>query len=150
MRTKLTTLAAAGCLGLLLILPGAAAAHGTHLKAKMTGEQVVGEPGAPNGEGTAKIHLRKAKGNLCFNVQWSGIGTTRDLNVGIYSGKTGENGGELVALVPQAQDNRGIEGCVDAAKSTLRKLNRNPHLYHVTVKTRSYPDDGAIRGQLKS
>jgi hypothetical protein len=150
MRSKLTMLVAAGCLGALLVLPGAASAHGTHLKSKMTSEQVVGEPGAPNGEGTAKIHLRKSKGDLCFNVQWSGIGSTRNLNVGIYSGATGENGNEVVALVPQAQDNRGIEGCVDAAKSILKKLNRNPHLYHVNVKTRSYPTDGAIRGQLKS
>jgi hypothetical protein len=150
MRSKLTMLAVAGCLGALLVLPGAAGAHGTHLKAKMTGEQVVGEPGAPNGEGTAKIHLRKGKGDLCFNVKWSGIGSRKDLNAGIYSGATGENGNEVVALVPQAEDNKGIEGCVDAKKRTLRKLNRNPHLFHVNVKTRSYPTDGAIRGQLRS
>ena len=149
MRTKLTTIAAAGCLAALLILP-AAWAHGTHLKAKMTGEQVVGDPGAPNGEGKARIHLRKGKEDLCFNVSWSGIGGTRGLNAGIYSGETGENGNEVVALTPESETNKSIEGCVDATKSTLRKLNRNPHLYHVSVKTDKYPEDGAIRGQLKS
>ena len=150
MRVKLTTLLAAGCLAALMILPGAAIAHGTHLKAKMTGEQVVGEPGAPDGEGLATIHLRKAKKSLCFNVQWSGIGGTKGLNVGIYSGRAGQNGNLVVALVPQVEDNQGIQGCVHASRKKLRKLNRNPHLFHVTVKTDKYPNDGAIRGQLKS
>jgi hypothetical protein len=150
MRTKLTTTAAAVCLAALLILPAAASAHGTHLRAKMTGAQVVGQPGAPNGEGTAKIHLLKQKERLCFKVNWSGIGGTRNLNAGIYSGRAGENGNEVVALIPETEKSNSISGCVDAAKSDLRKLNRNPHLYHVTVKTRKYPTDGAIRGQLKS
>jgi hypothetical protein len=150
MRSKLTMIAAAGCLGALLIAPTAATAHGTHLKAKMTGDQVVGGPGAPNGEGTAKIHLRKGKGDLCFKVNWSGIGGTRGLNAGIYSGAAGQNGNEVVALQPDAEKGNSISGCVDAARSILRKLNRNPHLYHVNVKTDKYPTYGAIRGQLKS
>jgi hypothetical protein len=147
---KLTTIAAAGCLVALLILPAAASAHGTHLKAKMTGEQVVGEPGAPGGEGKTRVHLLKGKERLCFKSTWSGVGGTRGLNIGIYSGEAGENGNEVVALAPRSETNRSAEGCVDVPKSTLRKLNRNPHLYHVTLKTNKYPNDGAIRGQLKS
>jgi hypothetical protein len=150
MRSKLTTIAAAGCLTAFLIVPATASAHGTHLKAKMTGEQVVGQSGAPNGEGKARMHVLKKKGRLCFRVQWSGIGGTRGLNVGVYSGATGENGNEVVALPLANETNKSIEGCADAAKSILRKLNRNPHLYHVNVKTDKYPTDGAIRGQLKS
>jgi CHRD domain len=150
MRSKLTTIAAAGCLAALLIVPSAASAHGTHLKAKMTGEQVVGQPGAPNGEGKARMHVLKKKGRLCFKVEWTGIGSTKGLNVGVYSGAAGANGNEVVALPLTNETNRSIEGCANATKSILKKLNRNPHLYHVNVKTDKYPTDGAIRGQLKS
>jgi hypothetical protein len=152
MRKRITIGAVAACLAVAGLAPTVAMSHGTHLKAKMTGEQVVGDPGAPSGEGTAKIHLLKGKSELCYNLKWSGIGGIKDLTAGIYTGETGENGNEYVAFDPEVGtlDKKGMEGCVAASKGKLKKLNENPHLYHVTVKNAKYPTDAAIRGQLKS
>jgi hypothetical protein len=153
MRKRITIGAVAGCLAVAGIAPTVASSHGTHLKAKMTGEQVVGDPGAPSGEGTAKLHVLKGKKQLCYNLSFSGIGSDKGLNAGVYTGKEGENGTEFIPLAGDVvvADNKGMEGCTTGvSKKKLKKLNANPHLYHLTVKTDKYPTDGAIRGQLKS
>lgn len=152
MRVRIAV-AALAAVAVAAVVPSVASAHGTHLKAKMTGEQVVGDPGAPDGEGTAKLHLLKGKGQLCYNLAWSGIGSVKGLNAGVYTGEAGENGNEFVPFAGDvsAADKKGMEGCTTGVgKNKLKKLNENPHLYHVNVKTDKYPTDGAIRGQLKS
>jgi hypothetical protein len=150
MRIRITMAAAASCLAVAAVAPSMASAHGTHLKAKMSGDQVVGAAGAPDGTGTAKLHLLKDKNRICFDVKWDSIGNKQGLNIAVYSGAEGENGDEVVTLVDEKLSSP-VEGCVeDVASKTLRQLNKKPHEYHVNVKNKKYPRDGAIRGQLKA
>jgi len=150
MRSRISLLVAAGCLVAVAIVPASASAHGTHLKAKMSGDQVVGASGAPNGTGRANIHLLKGKERLCFEVQWNKIGNKQGLNIGIYSGKEGRNGNEVLSLVSQKGPSP-IEDCIDGVDvQDLKALNQNPEKFHVTVKNKKFPNDGAVRGQLKA
>jgi CHRD domain len=150
MRIKGTLLLAASTLLVAMILPGMASAHGTHVKAKMSGDQVVGQEGAPGGEGTTKLHLLRNKGRVCFTIKYSGIGSRDGLEIGVYKGRKGENGNQVITLV-ETEKKDPIEGCVNGLpKSTLKKITRSPRRYHVNLKTTKYPTDGAMRGQLKA
>jgi CHRD domain len=150
MRIKGTLLLAASALLVAMILPGMASAHGTHVKAKMSGDQVVGQAGAPGGEGTTKLHLLRNKGRVCFRIKYSGIGSRDGLEIGVYKGRKGVNGNQVITLV-ETEKKDPIEGCVNGIpKSTLKKITRSPRRYHVNLKTAKYPTDGAMRGQLKA
>ncbi len=150
MRIRNSLVAAAGCLAIAVVLPAMASAHGTHLKAKMSGSQVVGAAGAPEGTGRANLHVLKNKGRLCYEVQWNKIGNSQGLNIGVYSGKTGKNGNEVVSLTTVKHPSP-IEGCVDnVSLGNLKAIAQHPENYHVNVKNKKYPKDGAIRGQLKA
>ena len=150
MRIKGSLLLAATALLVAMIVPGMASAHGTHVKAKMSGDQVVGQAaGAPGAEGTANLHLLRNKGKVRFTISYSGIGSRDGLEIGVYTGKRGENGNEQFNLVDQEKQDP-IKGSVSGvAKRTLKKITRSPRRYHVNVKTDRYPVDGAMRGQLK-
>lgn len=150
MRIRNSLAAAAGCLAIAVVLPATASAHGTHLKAKMSGSQVVGAAGAPEGTGRANLHVLKDKGRLCYEVQWNKIGNSQGLNIGVYSGKAGKNGNEVVSLTTVKQSSP-VEGCVDGVSTgTLKALAQNPENYHVNIKNKKYPKEGAVRGQLKA
>lgn len=150
MRIRISLAVAASCLAVAAVVPGVASAHGTHLKAKMSGDQVVGAQGAPSGTGTAKLHVLKDKERLCYTVKWDKIGNSQGLNIGVYSGAAGKNGKEVVSLTTVKQSSPA-KGCVDGVSTgTLKALAKNPHLYHVNIKNKKYPTDGAIRGQLKA
>src|SRR3990170_2349094 len=101
MRLKGSLLLAASALLVALTVPGTASAHGTHVKAKMSGSQVVGQAGAPNGEGVASLHLLRQKSKVRFRVKFSDIGGEAGLDIGVYSGKRGENGSLQFTLTDQ-------------------------------------------------
>jgi len=150
MRLRVCVPLAAGALIAAMIMPGAAFAHGTHVKAKMSGGKVVGQPGSPNGNGTANLHLLRGKGQVKYKVKFSKIGGKAGLNIGVYKGKKGKNGNEQFVLVSQSTNSPAKGKATGIPAATLKAITRNPHKYHVTVKNDSYPTDGAIRGQLKS
>ena len=150
MRFRITMLVAACCLAAGALVPVAASAHGTHLKAKMSGDQVVGAAGAPDGTGRANLHVLKNKGQLCYEVQWDKIGNSQGLNIGVYKGKAGKDGSEFIAIT-DVKHPSPVEGCVTGvATADLKALAQHPENYHVNVKNKKYPKDGAIRGQLKA
>ena len=150
MRIRVSLAVAASCVAVAAVVPSIASAHGTHLKAKMSGSQVVGAQGAPNGTGTAKLHVLKDKNRLCYDVKWDSIGNSQGLNIGVYKGAEGKNGSEVVSLTTQKHPSP-VEGCVDGVSTgDLKAIAKNPHLYHVNIKNKKYPTDGAIRGQLKA
>ena len=150
MRIRVTVLAAACCMVAAAIVPAVASAHGTHLKAKMSGDQVVGAAGAPNGSGTASLHVLKGKEKLCFDIKWNNIGNKQGLNIGVYTGKEGKNGNELISLVTKKAPSP-ISDCVTGVPTgNLKAIAQHPENYHVNVKNKKYPKDGAIRGQLKA
>ena len=150
MRLRVLVPLAAGALVAAMILPRAAFAHGTHVKAKLSGSNVVGAAGAPNGKGTANLHLLRGKGQVKYSVKFSKIAGKAGLNIGVYKGKKGQNGAEQFVLVDQDTNSPAKGKATGISATTLKKITRNPHKYHVTVKNDSYPTDGAIRGQLKS
>ena len=149
MRIRIS-MAATCCLAVAAIMPTAASAHGTHLKAKMSGDQVVGAQGAPKGTAVAKLHVLKGKEQLCYRVKWDKIGNSQGLNIGVYKGAEGKNGNEVVSLTT-AKVSSPAKGCVEGVSTgVLKALAKNPHLYHVNIKNKKYPTDGAVRGQLKA
>ena len=150
MRFKSSLLFAAAALVAAMIVPAAAFGHGTHVKAKMSGSKVVGQPGAPNGKGTANLHLLRGKGQVKFKIKFSRIGGKSGLSIGVYKGRSGKNGQEEFTLVDKPTNSPAEGKATGIPAQTLRQITRNPHLYHVNVKNDSYPVDGAIRGQLKS
>jgi hypothetical protein len=151
MRIRITLATAVSCLAVAAVVPSVASAHGTHLKAKMSGDQVVPSgSGAPNGTGVAKLHVLKDKNRLCYDVKWDSIGNSQGLNIGVYKGAEGKNGSEVVPLTTQKHPSP-VDGCVDGVSTgDLKAIAKNPHLYHVNIKNKKYPTDGAIRGQLKA
>ena len=159
-RTKRTIvpggiLALAAALLVWMVVPGTAAAHGTHLKAKMAGSK----SGAPNGKGTAKLHLlptskptdKLGQQRVCFRIKYSGIGSRKGLSIGVYRGKEDEAELQLV----REEKKSPIHGCGrrlglrnGIPRSLLKEMTRSPRRFNVNLKTDKYPD-GAIRGQLK-
>jgi hypothetical protein len=150
MRTKSSVAIGAVALTAALIVPGMASAHGTHIKAKMSGSQVVGQAGAPNGKGRTYLHILRQKSAVRFKVNYSKIGGRAGMNIGVYSGKRGENGNLEFTLAdkPSSSPVKGIATGVPI--KTLKQMTRSPHRYHVSLKTDTYSVDGAIRGQLKA
>ena len=164
-RTK-RTLVPGGILALAallvwMVVPGTAAAHGTHLKAKMAGSK----SGAPNGEWTAKLHLlptskpvdKLGKQRVCFTIKYSGIGSRKGLSIGVYRGKEDEAELLLVREEPTRAFSKKspIHACGNhfgwhdgIPWSLLKEMTRSPRRFHVNLKTDKYPD-GAIRGKLK-
>src|SRR5262245_65657048 len=98
MRTRKCLLAAVTVLACGVLAPAVASAHGTHVKAKMTGAQVTPQAGAPNGTGTANLHLLRQKSKVRFKIKFSDIGGKAGLNVAVYSGKKGKDGSEEFTL----------------------------------------------------
>jgi CHRD domain len=152
MRTKVLTLMGGAALVAALVVPSLvlAANSTSHLKAALTGEQVVpAGTGAPKGEGFAKVDVYPSKHKVCFKVSFKKIGNTAGLNAGIYEGKKGENGKEVVPLFSGKQTSP-VKDCVKKqSKSELKHIKKHPHQHNVDVKTAKYNQGGAIRGQLK-
>jgi len=98
--------------------------------------------GDPNGKGTAKIKIEASKGELCYRLSWSGIGTPTASH--IHKGRKGTAGPVLIPLFGGAPKH---SGCVKASKSLLAKIVKSPGSYYVNVHNARYPA-GAIRAQL--
>jgi hypothetical protein len=138
-----TTVALIAAVALPSFASGAA-----RLKARMTGAQVVGAQGAPEGFGKTRLHINSQKQLICFKVKFERIGGRGGLNVGIYTGRAGQNGDEVIELVGRPQRSPA-RGCEVAASSLLQDIKKNAASYHVNVKNTQFNRFGAIRGQLK-
>ena len=97
--------------------------------------------GDSNGRGTAKIKIEASKGELCYRLTWSNIGTP--VAAHIHKGKKGTAGPVVIPLFAKAKHT----GCVKASKSLLSKIVKSPASYYVNVHTQQFPG-GAIRAQL--
>jgi hypothetical protein len=138
-----TTIALIAAVALPSFASGAA-----RLKARMTGAKVVGAQGSPNGFGKAHLKVNSQKQLVCFRINWSHIGGRGGLNIGIYTGRKGENGNEVIELVGRPQRSPAV-GCEVAASNLLQDIKKNAGDYHINVKNTQYNRFGAIRGQLK-
>jgi len=129
----------------MLLVPAAAHAGGTKLHADLTGAKESGG-GAKNGKGTADVRLKPKRKEVCFRLNFSGIGQAT--SAGIFIGKKGQDGATKVVFFDSPQQGTKIVNCVDSKKRIMQRIKRKPRNYHVNVETKQFPN-GAIRGQLE-
>jgi hypothetical protein len=147
--TRTLTGAAVAALVAALILPATASAA-VDLKSRMSGEQVVGGQGAPEGNGRATFDVKKRKNKFCFDVTFHRIGHRDGLDIGIYAGKAGQNGNEVIDLVDKPVRSP-VSGCAKnfVPRNRLEDIKEHPQSYHINIKNNSHSQSGTIRGQLK-
>ena len=153
MRLRLLTLFGGAALIGALVVASVVMAAGNpanQLHANMTGGQVVpGGQGAPAGHGNARVTLRPKKQKICFRITYKKIGPRKGLNAAIYKGKKGQNGA-LVQTLFSGKRLSPVKGCAkNVAKTDMKAIRAKPRQFNVAVKNAKYPNNGAIRGQLK-
>jgi hypothetical protein len=116
---------------------------GRPLTATLTGAAEVPGPGDADGAGTATITLNPGKGQVCYELTVSNIGTATAAH--IHTGAATEAGPVLVGL--EAPGSGSSKGCVDLDKEKVKEIIQNPANYYVNVHNEEFPD-GAVRGQL--
>jgi hypothetical protein len=134
----------------VLALPSAVSAGGRPFSTTLTGEAEVTAGGVPNqgdldGEGTAHITLNQGQGEVCFELNVSGI-TLPAAAAHIHVGASTTTGPVVVGLAaPDADGN--ASGCVSADPELIKAIRQNPENYYVNVHNSDFPA-GALRGQL--
>ena len=134
----------------IMALPSFVAAGGRPFSTTLTGEAEVTAAGVPNqcdldGEGTAHITLNQGEGEVCFEINVSGI-TLPAIGAHIHVGASTTTGPVVVGLTPPDADGSS-SGCVSADPELIKAIRQNPEAYYVNVHTTDYPA-GAVRGQL--
>ena len=142
---RIMSVALALTVGVLCAVGSAVAAGGatvpTHT-VQMTGGQEVPK-GSPTGKGTFRYQLVTKKGQLCYSLVWSGIGSPFAAHV--HKAKKGIDGAVVIPLSIKAPV--AHSGCVKVAKALLSAIKKTPSAYYVNVHTKKYMG-GALRGQL--
>jgi hypothetical protein len=133
----MTTLALAAALMVAVAAYGAEKTFTVSLSGKQERPK-----GDPDGKGTAKIKLEQSKGEVCFRLTWSGIGTPTAAH--IHQGKRGVAGPVVVPIFGGAAKH---SGCVHADKKLIGKIAKSPASYYVNIHNQKYPG-GALRAQL--
>ncbi len=138
--------------GLVALIPLTQAFAGgpTTLNAALTGAAEVPGPGDTDGTGNAQIVIDPLTDEVCFDVDWGGIG--RPVAAHIHRGGPTKAGPVRVSLFssarPLPRTISAVQGCVRNVDTDLvDAIIATPGKFYVNVHTRSYPD-GAIRGQL--
>ena len=116
---------------------------GRPLTATLTGAAEVPGPGDADGTGSAKITLNPGKGQVCYELTVSNIGTATAAH--IHTGTATVAGPVLVGL--EAPGSGSSKGCVDLDKEKVKDIIQNPANYYVNVHNAEFTD-GAVRGQL--
>ena len=134
----------------VLALTSIAADGGRTFTTTLTGEAEVTAAGVPNqgdldGEGTARITLNQGQGEVCFEINVSGI-TLPAIGAHIHVGAPTTTGPVVVGLTPPDADGSS-SGCVSADPELIKAIRQNPENYYVNVHTTDFMP-GAVRGQL--
>ena len=128
----------------VLALTSIAAASGRTFTTTLTGAAEV-PPGDPDGTGTATITLMPGAGQVCWEIQVSGI-TLPATASHIHEAPAGVAGPVVIPL--SAPDANGFSsGCASVAREQILEIMRDPEGYYVNVHNVDYPS-GALRGQL--
>ena len=134
----------------VLSLTSIAADGGRKLHTTMTGAAEVSPTGVPNqgdpdGIGTATITLNPGTGQVCWDIQVSGI-TLPASAAHIHIAPPTAPGPVVVPL--SAPDGNGhAAGCTTADRALILAILQSPENYYVNVHNSDYPA-GALRGQL--
>jgi len=128
----------------VLALTSIAAASGRTFTTTLTGAAEV-PPGDPDGTGTATITFMPGAGQVCWEIQVSGI-TLPATASHIHEAPAGVAGPVVIPL--SAPDANGFSsGCASVAREQILEIMRDPEGYYVNVHNVDYPS-GALRGQL--
>lgn len=134
----------------VLAVPSVVSAGGRPFSTTLTGEAEVTAAGVPNqgdldGEGTAHITLNQGQGEVCFELNVSGI-TLPAAAAHIHVGPSTTTGPVVVGLAAPDADGHA-SGCVSADPALIKAIRQNPEGYYVNVHNSDFPG-GALRGQL--
>jgi len=142
---KKTTLLHFGMILLtVLVLTSIAAASGRRFTTTLSGAAEV-PLGDPDGTGTATITLMPGAGQVCWEIQVSGI-TLPATASHIHEAPAGVAGPVVIPL--SAPDATGFSsGCTSVDRAEILEIMQDPEEYYVNVHNTDYPA-GALRGQL--
>lgn len=127
-----------------LVLAAPAGAAVKRLETNLRGSQSTD----PDGRGTAKLRLNRARERVCFTITVRRIDDV--VAAHIHKGGPGVDGGIVVDLITAPESGNRFTGCTaDVAKSTIRQILRRPRRYYVNVHTVAF-QGGAVRGQLRT
>lgn len=129
----------------VLALATMGADSGRKFTTTLTGAAEVPGPGDPDGSGTATIRLNPGTGQVCWEIQVSGI-TLPASAAHIHEAPVGVAGPVDVGL--SAPDANGFaSGCRSVDRDEIMEIILEPEEYYVNVHNSNYPA-GALRGQL--
>lgn len=112
------------------------------LRAVLTGDAEMPDPGDPDGSGTTTVSLDPSDNTVCFEITVENIADPGAAH--IHSGSAGTAGPPVVDFnVPE----NGLSGCVDADGTTILAILESPSEYYVNVHNEEF-GAGAVRGQL--
>ena len=121
------------------------ASVGWQTMAILRGPEVVPQPGDPDGNGAADVHLGNSADEVCFAIEASNI-TLPAVAAHIHRG-AGSTTGPVVATLAALDADGVVSGCAKADADVLEAINANPADFYVQIDTSDYPG-GALRGQL--
>jgi LPXTG-motif cell wall-anchored protein len=131
---------------LLFLIAGAttanADAHLGNFTADLSGENAVGDPGDPEGTGSATVVIDLDTSEVCFTITFDGI--EDPVAAHIHEGGADVNGGVVVDF--DWPTSLG-DGCVTGDAAVVAAIVADPGGYYVNVHTPEFPAS-AIRGQL--
>ena len=133
---------------MMLALPSTVSAGGRPFSTTLTGEAEVTPAGVPNqgdldGEGTAFLTLNQGQGEICYELNVSGIAPATAAH--IHVGPSTTTGPVVVPL--NAPTNGSSSGCASVDSALIKAIRQNPENYYVNVHNADFPN-GALRGQL--
>ena len=130
-----------------LILAAPAGAAVKRLEANLSGAQETAPGGDPDGTGTAKLRLDRARGRVCYTIRVRNIDDV--VAAHIHRGRRGVAGDIVVELIGAPRSGNRFTGCTeDVRRGLIRAILRRPRRYYVNVHTGDFPG-GAVRGQLR-
>jgi hypothetical protein len=111
----------------------------------MTGAAERPGPGDPDGSGTAAITINRGLGEVCWEIEVSGI-TLPSIGAHIHIAPVTDPGPIVVPLT--APDATGTSsGCTTIDPALAKAIAKDPAAYYVNVHTTDFPL-GALRAQL--
>ena len=143
-RRTIAALIGVGALVMTLTLVPAAQAV-TRITVTMTGAAERPGPGDPDGSGTAVITINRGLGEVCWELEVTGI-TLPSIAAHIHIAPVTDPGPVVIPLT--APDATGTSsGCTTVDMALAKAIAKNPAAYYVNVHTTDFPA-GALRAQL--
>lgn len=139
---RLALVPATGALALLMAT-SPAVAGGRPLSTELTGAAEAPGPGDPDGSGTAEITVNPGLGEICYELEVSGIAPARAAH--IHEAPAGQPGPVVVPLI--APTSGSSSDCVSVSRELAKDILKNSSDYYVNVHNAEFPA-GALRGQL--